>query len=144
MGRPLGKYVDGRIYRGILTESNKAFVIDRETKDRLIREDPKNGEIIKPFLMGRDVHRYRIPQADRYLILIPKGWTDERAGGQKNRWKWLKENYSSIATQLKPFAKEGESRYDKGYYWWELRACDYYDAFERPKIILPSIVKSAS
>ena len=26
-------------------------------------------------------------------------------------------------------------RYDKGEFWWELRACDYYDAFDKPKII---------
>ena len=28
-----------------------------------------------------------------------------------------------------------EKRYDKGEYWWELRTCDYYDEFEKPKII---------
>ena len=28
----------------------------------------------------------------------------------------------------------------QGDYWWELRACDYYDEFEKPKIIYPNIL----
>ncbi len=30
-------------------------------------------------------------------------------------------------------------RFDKGDYWWELRACDYYPEFEKPKLIFPDI-----
>ena len=54
-GVPLGEYVKGQIYRGVLTGLNEAFVIDAETRNRLIAEDPKSGELIKPFLVGRDV-----------------------------------------------------------------------------------------
>ncbi|MCC7565049.1 MAG: restriction endonuclease subunit R, partial [Methanomicrobiaceae archaeon] len=36
---------------------------------------------------------------------------------------------------------DAEKRYDKGDYWWELRACDYYQAFENPKIIFPDIAE---
>jgi adenine-specific DNA-methyltransferase len=38
----------------------------------------------------------------------------------------------------------GEKRCDKGEYWWELRTCDYYDRFEKSKIIIPTIVQNAS
>ena len=31
-------------------------------------------------------------------------------------------------------------RYDQGDYWWELRACDYYEAFEQPKIFYQEIM----
>ncbi len=31
------------------------------------------------------------------------------------------------------------SRFDKGDYWWELRACDYYNEFEKNKIFIPDI-----
>ena len=34
--------------------------------------------------------------------------------------------------------------YDKGDYWWELRACEYYAEFEKPKIFIPTIVQNAS
>ena len=39
------------------------------------------------------------------------------------------------------FAEAAEKRYDKGEYWWELRACDYYDEFEKPKIMYSDIVR---
>jgi hypothetical protein len=54
-------------------------------------------------------------------------------------WRWFSESYPAIAAHLEPFAEKGKKRYDKGEYWWELRACDYYDEFEKPKIILPDI-----
>ena len=46
-----------------------------------------------------------------------------------------------MASHLKPFSEKAQKRYDKGEYWWELRACEYYDAFESPKIIYPNICK---
>ena len=42
---------------------------------------------------------------------------------------------------LKQFEKKAEKRWDKGNFWWELRACDYYDEFENEKIIYPNICK---
>jgi hypothetical protein len=98
-GIPLGEYVDGKIYRGILTGLNEAFVIDEETRNRLISEDPKSGELIKPFLLGRDIKRYQPPSSDRYLILIPRGWSRENSGAAKEKeaWLWFRENYPAIA-----------------------------------------------
>ncbi len=163
-GMPLGEYVSGKIYYGIKTGLNEAFVIDEETKERLIKEEPKSAEIIKPFLLGRNIKRYGLPESGRYLILIPKGWTRNDAssnpplkirGGrgsydegestkqtrmtEKNAWNWFKENYPAIADHLQPFADKAQKRYDKGEYWWELRACDYYSEFEKPKIIYAEI-----
>lgn len=138
-GVPLGEYVGGKIYRGVLTGLNEAFVIDKATREKLIAEDPKSAELIKPFLAGRDIKRYQQFPSDRYLILMPRGWTKERSGNVKDALGWLKENYPAIANHLHPFAESAQKRYDKGEYWWELRACDYYDEFERPKIMLPDI-----
>ncbi len=162
-GIPLSEYVKEKIYYGIKTGLNEAFVIDEKTKDRLIAEDSKSAELIKPFLVGKDIKRYEPPPRGRYLILIPKGWTSEqirhsREGGnpentglrvkpgmtETGAWQWFSESYPAIAAHLKPFAEKGKKRYDKGEYWWELRTCDYYAEFEQPKIIVPSIVKSAS
>lgn len=67
---PLGDYVHGKIYRGILTGLNKAFVIDQPTKDRLIAEDPRSAEVIKPFAHGRDIKRYAPIEVKQFLILF--------------------------------------------------------------------------
>ena len=48
-GTPLGEYVQGKIYYGIKTGLNEAFVIDAITRDRLIAEDARSAEVIKPF-----------------------------------------------------------------------------------------------
>ena len=77
----------------------------------------------------------------QYLILMKKGWTKNKSHGAKNAWIWLKNTYPSIAAHLKPFSKKAQKRYDQGEYWWELRACDYYEAFEKPKIIYPNICR---
>ncbi|MCL4216650.1 MAG: Eco57I restriction-modification methylase domain-containing protein, partial [Candidatus Hydrogenedentes bacterium] len=46
---PLGEYVKGQIYRGVLTGFNKAFVIDGRKRAELIEQDPNSAEIIKLF-----------------------------------------------------------------------------------------------
>jgi len=143
-GTPLGEYVKGKIFRGILTGLNEAFVIDEETRTRLIAEDPRSEELIKPFLAGRDVKRYQPQKNDKYLILMPRGWTRERSNNAKDVLGWLKQNYPAVANHLMPFAEAAQKRYDKGEHWWELRACDYYAEFEKPKIIIPAIVQKAS
>jgi hypothetical protein len=137
-GTPLGEYVGGKIYYGIKTGLNEAFVIDEATKDALITEDPKSAEIIKPFLAGRDIKRYVQPKADKYLILFKNGWTNANRG-KLDGWKFIETTFPAVAEYLKPFEEKAAARYDKGQYWWELRACDYYDAFDKPKLLYQEI-----
>jgi type I restriction-modification system DNA methylase subunit len=131
----LSKYVNDKIYYGLKTGLNEAFVIDRETKERLIKEDKKCSIVIKPFLAGRDIERYQVPHGSKYLIFLPKGWTNKKGKHPKNPWRFLQETYPSIANHLTPFENAGKKRTDMGDYWWELRACDYYAEFEKPKIV---------
>lgn len=138
-GPPLGEYVNKGIYYGIKTGLNKAFIIDQQKRNEIISKNPKSENLIKPFLMGRDIKRYETPGGNRFLILIPKGWTRLNSGGVLNSWDWFKKNHPMIAKHLLPYEKEAEKRYDKGECWWELRACDYYDEFEKSKIMLPDI-----
>jgi hypothetical protein len=135
LGVPLSDYLSGKIYYGIKTGLNEAFVIDGSTKERLIAEDARSAELIKPFLAGRDIKRYEMPANDKYLILMPRGWTRERSENSKDAFGWFRQNYPAIANHLQPFSEAAEKRYDKGEHWWELRACDYYDEFEKPKIM---------
>lgn len=126
-GIPLGEYVNGQIYRGILTGFNQAFIIDGAKRAELIAEDPKSEEIIKPFAVGKDIRRWRIEHKDRWLIKTGIGVDMKR--------------YPAIFKHLSRWQPELEKRYDKGKHWWELRACAYYDAFEKPKILYPVMVQ---
>jgi len=137
-GKPLGEYVNRKIYRGVLTGLNEAFVIDRETRDRLIAEDPGSEEIIKPFLAGRDIKRYQEPSSAKFLIFA-------RRGIEIKNYPAILRHLEHFKTQLTPKPKDWKGTDWKGrkpgsYKWYELQdAIDYAGEFEKPKIILPEI-----
>lgn len=137
--KPLGEYVKGKIYRGITTGYNEAFVIDEETKKRLIKEDNCSAEVIKPLLRGRDIKRYSILEPGLYLIYVPYRWTNERRGKAEPE-NFFKKELPAIHAHLKPFEKPLKKRDDQGEYWWEMRPCKYLEEFVRPKIIIPVLM----
>ncbi len=139
IGKPLGVYLDNEIYYGIKTGLNEAFVIDDETRNRIVEVDKKSTELIVPFLAGREIKRYNEPAPTKYLILIPSGWTKKQKSSIKHAWSVLEEMYPAIASHLKQFEQKASARSDMGDYWWELRPCVYYDVFANPKILLPDI-----
>ena len=53
----------------------------------------------------------------------------------------MRSKHPSIAKHLEPFTKALRDRQDQGDFWWELRPCDYYDAFHKPKLVYPDICK---
>ncbi len=134
----LHNYVNDKIFYGIKTGLNEAFIIDQEKRNYIINNNAQSKILIKPFLAGRDIKRYESPLVNKYLILIPKGWTNKNSN-QKDKWKWFEQNHPQIANHLIQFGTKAKERYDQGDFWWEMRACDYYDEFEKPKLMLPDI-----
>ncbi|MGH2350660.1 MAG: Eco57I restriction-modification methylase domain-containing protein, partial [Chloroflexota bacterium] len=49
-GEPLGEVVAGRMYYGIKTGLNEAFIVDQATRDRLVATDPACSGLLKPML----------------------------------------------------------------------------------------------
>jgi len=113
-----------RINYGLKTGFNEAFIIDEETKNKLIKDDKNASLIIKPIFRGRDVHRYTSTWANLYLIVSQNGIDVEN-------------DYPSIFNYLNSFGEKIKSRSDQGQKWYNLRACSYYDLFETEKIIYP-------
>jgi hypothetical protein len=135
--KSLSSIVEGA-YRGVLSGLSEAFLISEEVYQRIISADTKAVQVIKPFLQGRDISAYTNAQAKSYLILFEKGFTSTKYGSnldEPTAWSYIVRDFPSIAQWLEPFAEKGRKRTDKGEYWWELRACDYYAQFEVPKII---------
>ncbi|WP_207590492.1 Eco57I restriction-modification methylase domain-containing protein [Halomontanus rarus] len=137
----LNEYIEDDIYWGVKTGLNEAFVIDRKTKDELVAADSASEDLIKPLVVGDDIRQYRIRERDRYLIVIPSGWTSQESGysTEEEAWQWFHQSYTSLSEHLSKFEEKARDRYDQGEFWWELRPCDYYDVFEEPKIIYPEI-----
>ena len=127
----------------MLTGLNEAFVIDEATRAELIRQDPKSAEVIKPFLAGRDIKRYETPKAEKYLIFTRRGVNIDDYTAVRMYLEQFKE-------QLMPKPKDFTGSNWKGrkegqYAWYEIQdTVAYYEEFEKPKIIVPAIVKSAS
>ena len=125
-GTPLGKIDTIRINMGIKTGYNKAFVINEETKNELIQKDSKNEEIIKPLLRGKDVQKGIINFGNQYLISTKNGIN-------------VKKEYPVIFEHLNQFSVNLKKRSDQGEHWTNLRACSYYDDFDKEKLIYPNI-----
>jgi len=141
-GTPLGKYVNGQLYWGIKTGLNEAFVVDRATRDRLIAEHPSSAEVLKPFLRGRDVKRWRLDYQDLYLIKIESSENREHpwTGKSETRAEQIfAQTYPAIHHHLTQYREALIKRCDQGKFFWELRSCIYWQEFERPKIIYPDI-----
>ena len=66
VGTPL-KDMPITINYGIKTGFNDAFFIDGKTREKLITEDPKSEELIKPLLRGRDINAW-VTENEQYLI----------------------------------------------------------------------------
>ena len=96
-GVPLGEYVNGKIYYGIKTGLNEAFVIDDAVRTKLIAEDASSVEIIRPFLAGRDIKRYMPLGIKKYLILFPRGFTNAKCPDNSRQWDWMQKEYFAIA-----------------------------------------------
>ena len=63
------------------------------------------------------------------------------AASEAKAWAWLEKQLPPIAEHLQTFKKQLQTRQDQGDFWWELRSCDYYDVFSKPKIVFPDICK---
>ncbi len=87
-GKPLKEW-DISIYRGIITGCNEAFIIDNETKDTLIAQDPSAKEIIKPILRGKDIRRYQAQWSGLWVILA-----------KHESHKYLKKIYPAVFNHL--------------------------------------------
>lgn len=140
-GKPLGEYVNGRFYRGILTGLNEAFVIDGATRERLIAEDSKSAKIIKPFLRGRDVKRWKVEPQDLWLIFTRRPF-------DLSQYPAIQKHLALFREQLEPKPEGWNDKKDGAwpgrkagsYQWFEIQDnIAYWQEFEQPKIIYPDI-----
>ncbi|WP_394331318.1 Eco57I restriction-modification methylase domain-containing protein [Pricia antarctica] len=135
--KSLQEFTEGRALRGVLTGLTEAFLISEEVKDQMIKDDFKAEQFLFPFLLGREVQPYTSPIPKNYLLLLEKGFTKSQIGDcdEETAWEWMIQTYPSISKWLAPFKTKAKKRTDKGDFWWELRACEYYSDFQKVKIM---------
>ncbi len=128
---------------GVKTGCNEAFIINENTREELIKQDPKAAEIIKPLLRGRDIKRYYARPSGLYILAT--GYDQD-----------IPKKYPAIYNHLETIGEQMESgkirtrgkglfdRDDQGVNWWNLRACGYYSEFDKEKIVYPETTHSAN
>jgi hypothetical protein len=138
-GKTLYEYSGLMPLSGLKTGLNSVYLIDQQTRDELVSRDAASRNVIKPYLRGRDLKRWLPDYQELWIILLKSSANYD--------WPWAKAESEVIAEQifsttypaLFDYMKQDEDRLrkrsDSGVFWWELRSCVYYDAFEKPSIM---------
>ncbi len=128
--KTLGEVYGAPLY-GIKTGLNEAFIIDQETRDRLVKQDKKSAKLLKPFLRGENVKRWCVEPEGLFLVNTPRGKVDIDA-------------YPAIRDWLKSFKAKLEKRATKQE-WFELQQAQlaYQTRFDEQKIVYLDIANSA-
>ena len=136
-GKPLGEYVERRFFRGVTSGLNDAFIIDTETKRKLISKDKRSAELIHPLLGGEDIRRYIFHETDQWLIFTRRGVDIEKYPAIRAHLEQWKEDLMP-----KRDKKSKRGRKPGRYEWYEIQDdVAYYEVFDGPKIIFPDICK---
>jgi hypothetical protein len=141
--QPLRNFVDGALYRGVLTGLTEAYVIDHATREKLLSAEPACQRFIRPFVQGTHLRPYYIEDSGQYLIALRSSsnfkwpWSEKEHDAERV----FRETYPAVFEHLNQFREAAIKRTDQGKFWWELRSCDYWGSFDTPKIVWPDISK---
>jgi hypothetical protein len=134
-------YSGGKIYRGVLTGLTEVFVIDVAKRKELIAQDSNSQQIIKPFIQGTHVRPWHIEESGEYLLAIKSSgdyhWPWSAAGDKAE--VIFADSFPAVHAYLNQFRVDAIKRTDQGRFWWELRSCGYWGAFDSGKIVWPDI-----
>ncbi len=122
---------------GIKTGFNEAYLIDRNSRNKLVSDDPKCEGLIRPFARGSDIGRWKI-ESDEYLMIAMKSsndfaWPWSEFGAEEAE-RIFSLTFPSLHSHFKFHEKALRGRQDQGRFWWELRSCAYWSRFESKKI----------
>ena len=145
-GNTLLKDIEGvHVYRGVTTGYNPAFIITNEQRDQLIAHDPKNANIIKNMLQGRNIRKWYYNESDENLLFIPWHFplhNDNISGASDAAEKAFMKEYPSIYNWLSAHKAEliDRNKEETGirYEWYALQRCaaSYYMNFEKSEKII--------
>lgn len=130
IGKPIKKWKEIEFNAGIKTALNDAYHIQEDDRTDLINQDPKNAEIIKPLLRGKDIKRYNYEFENWYLINAHNGVREFNLPRVD-----VVKDYPTIYKHLQQWQPQLEERLDKGEHWTNLRNCAFLLEFDKPKIV---------
>jgi len=140
-GQPLGEVVEGRIFRGVVTGCNEAFIVDQSERDRMVRADPSSAEIIKPLLNGEDVRSWFFEDEGRWLIFARRGIDIDRYPAIQEHLERYRESLEPRPSDWNPI-RRWPGRKPGPYRWFEIQdSVAYHAEFEGSKLFWPEMAK---
>ncbi|MCA3458750.1 MAG: N-6 DNA methylase [Rhodobacter sp.] len=146
-GKRTLKQVYGSPLRGIVTGANDVFVIDTPTKEALCRLDPRSSEVIKPFLEGRDLRRWRAEPQGRWLIFTRRGLSINSYPAIESFLASKRESLEPKPDGWRPKSPKDKwpGRKSGSYHWFEVQdTIAYHASFSHEKIIYRDVSNRAS
>ena len=135
---PLGEYVNDKIYYGAKTGLNEAFVIDQDIKNHLLQHDPRSAELIKPWLIGRNINKWSVRLPDKYVIFTRHGIDISHYPAIE---KYLAQYREDLEPKKEPDQEKG--RKPGPYKWYEIQDnVAYFAEFSKPRIIYSNMTNT--
>ena len=120
-GTPLEECVLGEIRYGIAVEP--AFVISAAQRKELVSTDPRCKTLVRPYIPGGEIGRYRISFPRKFCIFIPQGSSRMVSRISRPGVAVAQERHPGVARHLQAHEEDLKARPSQGDYWWEI-ACD--------------------
>lgn len=128
---------------GIKTGFNDAFFIDGKTREKLIAEDPKSEELIKPLLRGRDINAWVTEKEGQYLIGTFPALNldiDQYPAIKNHLLSFGIEKLEQTGAKHIVNGEEIKARKKTSNKWFETQdQIGYYKEFAKPKIMYPNM-----
>ena len=137
-GKPLSEYLHGRFSRGITTGCNEAFIVERATRDALIAAHSSSVDVLKPFLMARDIQRWRVKPIDESRREAQDKWLIfTHRGIEINAYPAIKKHLGKYRGALEKRSGKQE--------WYELQTAPTDTTrFMQPKCLYPDMASETA
>lgn len=128
-----------RMYTGIKTGLDTAFVTSIEVGEKLIKKDGRNAEIVKKFIQGTNIRSWHCETPNQALLFT-------RRGIDISRYPSIEEHLQSFRGELEPKnlrtdgSEPKEGRKPGPYQWFEIQdTVGFWKIFENRMIVWPDI-----
>lgn len=127
----------------VKTSCNELFIIDENVKNIILSREKTAIDIVKPIIKGKNISKYSFLQSGEYLLAT---WFDLD----------IEHKYPKVYDYMKDISDKIErweipvrgnwvyTREDQGMNWYNLRACAYYEEFEKDKLCWQEICQEPS
>jgi len=124
--KTLADHLEWKPLRGVVTGLNKAFVISAVEREAILKANPDAGEIIKPFLRGRNISKWRADFSGTFIIYTYHGIDMSR--------------FPAVQKHLRPHIEALKNRATEQE-WYELQQPQmaYENLFQGPKLVYQEI-----